>query len=861
MAGETNVGGILGFLRLDANQFHREIEQAIAEVDLLDGKNVDVKVRADTTGAAAKLEATERQVDKLDKSSARVSVSSREAGRGVGALATAVIALGPAIVPLAAGAAGLGAAFGGLGAAGVLAIVGITDEMKKGTALGLTYQSTIDDAKTSVMGLAQVAAANVLGPLQAAVKDLQDKTPRLTGIIGEFSTMAGRTAGNLTTGLLSAFIALEPLMRDAGVYIQNLSKRFADAMSGPGIVAFGDYVRSVFPQVMASVESIVTAAVHLVAAFAPLGGGVLTSIKLLADIITQFDPSALTAVATAAGAVFIGVRSWQGLSGLVGKLSTALEGVGISGERAAGGIRALNAAAGIVGIAIAGLSLLMTTMSTNSAEAQAATDSLADALIRSNGAIDEGVRLTALKNAQDSGALDNARLLGISTQQVVDAYLGQGAALGDLSAQRDAALTKQKALVDAGKADASTMTDVETAYLNLKNQLAAAGIQWDDSKVKVQQHTDVLNANKGATSDAAIAMQNLASTYGTTAPVMQAVIDAQKKSAEQAALATAQMVYENNAAGLLKQSLDALSGKSLSAAQAQNAFDSSLANMGDHVTAQGKKIHFTTTSIKDMSSASVALRGQLLGQVTAAEQTAEAYGQMKGSSEAGRKKLIELRDQIIKNAVAHGVDKKAVEDYIGQVLDVNNLKVQPTKLDVDTAAALKKKKALQDSIDALKGKTVTLRINEVFAYTKLSAQSASAADRQVADMFGKAGSANAASRANGGPVPGFAGGTLVGPGTGTSDSIMAMVAETGRILRVSAGEFVSTDASRRRNRAVLEAGNRGATLQVAGGTGGGGMSASEMRMLARLIGAEFRSVRPVVDVDALSSRMVGGMSS
>ncbi|MFD6794522.1 phage tail tape measure protein [Prauserella salsuginis] len=61
------------------------------------------------------------------------------------------------------------------------------------------------------------------------------------------------------------------------------------------------------------------------------------------------------------------------------------------------------------------------------------------------------------------------------------------------------------------------------------------------------------------------------------------------------------------------------------------------------------------------------------------------------------------------------------------------------------------------------------------------------------------------------------GGTIVGPGTGTSDSIPAF-AEGGPLL-VSNGEFISTDASRRRNEAALIAGNRGATLVPVGGDG------------------------------------------
>jgi hypothetical protein len=276
------------------------------------------------------------------------------------------------------------------------------------------------------------------------------------------------------------------------------------------------------------------------------------------------------------------------------------------------------------------------------------------------------------------------------------------------------------------------------------------------------------------------------------------------------------MQLENNAAGLLKQSLDALSGKSLSAAQAQNDFDSSLTNMGDHITKTGSKVKFTTTSINDMSSASVALRGQLLGQVTAAEQTAEAYGQMKGSSEAGRLKLIALRDQIIKNAVAHGVDKKAVEAYIDSVLKVPKT-VPPTKFDVQTAAA---KGQIREFVGVINGvptfRTVTLNVVSNVNAAVANVRSALSSIGAAAVAGKKATGGQIEGRANGGPVPGFAGGTLVGPGTGTSDSIMAMVAQTGKLLRVSAGEFVSTDASRRRNRAALEAGNRGATLQVAG---------------------------------------------
>ena len=60
------------------------------------------------------------------------------------------------------------------------------------------------------------------------------------------------------------------------------------------------------------------------------------------------------------------------------------------------------------------------------------------------------------------------------------------------------------------------------------------------------------------------------------------------------------------------------------------------------------------------------------------------------------------------------------------------------------------------------------------------------------------------------------GGKLRGPGTGTSDSIVGIVREAALPVRVSAGEYVSTADSTKRNEAALEAGNRGATLGVVG---------------------------------------------
>jgi hypothetical protein len=273
-------------------------------------------------------------------------------------------------------------------------------------------------------------------------------------------------------------------------------------------------------------------------------------------------------------------------------------------------------------------------------------------------------------------------------------------------------------IIDATGKLASGFSHVIDAIEWLRNsklgQIGMAPEQVDKTAQANQRAADAIGEHTTHLLTLQAVSSPLATALGVTNAELVKATDAHRKTADSASAATLQMQLEGNAAGLLKQALDGLNGTNLSAAQAQNAFDSALSNMGDHVTTTGKKVKFTTTSINDMSTASVALRGQLNGQVSAAMQTAEAYGQMKGSSEAGRAKLVELKKQIIDNAVAHGVDRKAVQSYIDKILQVPK-KVPPTKLEVETKAALTGIAAFQKAIDSLHGKTVTASVR--YSYT------------------------------------------------------------------------------------------------------------------------------------------------
>ena len=734
MSGETTVGSIVGTLRLDAEQFQAEIDRVIAKVERLDGKNVDVQVNADGAARAeAELTGVAAAAEGVDRENVKVGRSSRDAGQDLGALGTAIIGLGPAIVPLAAGATALAVGFAGMGAAGVAAIFGIKNEMENATPVGVAFFYGLNDLKSAFTGLAATAASGMLAPFQGTVRDLVAAMPQLNLIISEFSGLTGNAARAVVGGLVAGFIQLEPLMRDVGGYVLDLTQRFQAMMSGSGLTSFGDYVRSVFPQVMTTLEHVVETAGRLVVAFAPLGGGVLSMLNAFATAINAIPLPVLTALATLGPAVFLGFRTWQALDPIVTALSAGLNKLAISEEAAAVGGHALTIAAGVIGVAITALMLVFAAQAESTRKTEQATNDYADALRASNGAIDESIQKIAAKKLQDEGALTAARNLGLSLVDVTLAATGNAAATDRVTT----AIAAQRAeLVATGAESTAWAGDVKvlTGALDINN-VAVQG-----ATAKNRDLTAATAVTAGATSQAGQALSALAGTYGVTVPVMQEVVSAQKSQAAAAELATAKMRYENDAAGVLKQSLDALSGKALSAAQAQQSFDSATVSLRNSTLGAKGAIDASKTAIEGNSAAAVSNRGSLLNLVTAANGVAEATAKQTGSTEAGRQALATMRSQILDNAAASGLNRAEVEKFISTVLKVPS-SVPPTKLEADTADGLARIAAFQSAVNAIRGTSVTITTNRVdtYATTNKEVAPSPAADGAIFKAFAAGG--------------------------------------------------------------------------------------------------------------------------
>jgi len=193
----------------------------------------------------------------------------------------------------------------------------------------------------------------------------------------------------------------------------------------------------------------------------------------------------------------------------------------------------------------------------------------------------------------------------------------------------------------------------------------------------------------------------------------------------------------------------------------------------------------------------VALRGQLNSQVTDLQNVVEANGGLSESTGKARAQMVTMRQQIIDNAVAHGVNRDAVTAYVDKLMAIPAT-IPPAQLDIDTAAAAANIAAIQRQILSIRAQPITLSFTANYSAAVATALGAARAGIQL-------------------NLPGHAaGGMITGLGSGTSDSILGVTAAGVPITRVSPGEFVVNAGATARNRAQLEALNAG---QQGAGTG------------------------------------------
>lgn len=678
-------------------------------------RRVTAEREKDTQATARQESVVRRFTDALDQN----TESGRRGRVGLQALVFLSPAIVGAIAPIGAAAISLAGAFGGMAAAGVLAVIGIKKEMDAGTTTGNAYASGLSSLKTVLDSLSKTAAVSMLGSFQQATATITANLPALNSQIGTFTGLLGKIGTTALDGLITGLRVANPLFQAAGLVVLDLVEKFNQFTASTGFSQFVTYAVGQLPLVMNFLGQTGTLVMNLVQAFAPLGQ---VTISVLSGLIGMLNSVPLPVLA--------GLVTTVTSLGVAFKIAPAIVAFG----QAIGFVAASSQlAVPVLGIMLAAITGLIAATLSATIGNQANTASVQDytqALKEDNNAIGEHVRAQAAKAVVDSGAAQAAQRLGLSLQDVTDAAVGNADAIKRIKDATDTAsqgIPKWISdLAPASQKNREVASDVDLLRQKILGASGAIPDQIEKQRILAQ----ILGETGNSASKQDSALQQLANKYGVSVTAIQGAQDQQKKTQDQLDATTLAMRMQNDAAGLLKMAWDQLNGKALSAAQAQNAFDSSLANMGTHVTDAGKQITFTTNSINDMSAASVSLRGQLNTQVQNLAAVVAANGGLSNSTQEAKQQYAAMRQQIIDNAVAHGVNRDAVTAYIDKIMQIPMTVTTQVNLDDYASNPIQ---AIKDRLASIP-RDVTTQVRTINSFTP--------DDGPIG-------------RASGGPVPGY----------------------------------------------------------------------------------------------------------
>ena len=471
----------------------------------------------------------------------------------------------------------------------------------------------------------------------------------------------------------------------------------------------------------------------------------------------------------------------------------SLKNIGKSGAGVKAGLSGLVGAINPWTVALGAATFALTHYFDEAQKVNGIADSLAATVDKATGAFTASSRTSAKEALFGDLSADDIKLLedlGVNFDELAKGALEGGAAYEQ---QRD----KVIALVQEHQGIFSVFSDESMATEGLLRSYVRLGDGADRTRTTSARLKDETQATGDAAQEAAPKVDTLA---------------IKEKLAHDAAATAAESHKE------LAQAILDVADAAVSADQAESDWQQAIDDADKAIKENGRTVKNHRTELDLNTEAGRNNQDALIGLRDKALEVAEANLTQGDSTDSVKGKMALAREEFIKVATKMGLNKTAAEKLAtqyglteGKVDDLNTAMGETpaevkAKIEVNTAAA----KIAMAGINAI----LTAFDNRVATATATVATAQNSPFwRPVRQRFG-------------GPVghiPGYAGGTLIGPGTGTSDSIHAFVRQSGRALMLSNGEFISTESSRRRNQAALEAGNKGAQLTVAGTETSGGL--------------------------------------
>ncbi|MEV4383947.1 NlpC/P60 family protein, partial [Streptosporangium sp. NPDC049644] len=184
----------------------------------------------------------------------------------------------------------------------------VTGALKVLQGLFKPLEPLIKGTSAALVGLEQSASKALGGKFWTSFfKDLSTAAP--TAVTG-----LGKSLGNITTGVAGMIKAFLPFTGTIVGGIQKATAAFStwgqNLGKSEGFKAFVAYVKANWPAVQTLFSNVAAVVKNLIVGLAPLGSGALSGLSGIASLLAKMPPETLAAIATAVGAVALGVKAW-----------------------------------------------------------------------------------------------------------------------------------------------------------------------------------------------------------------------------------------------------------------------------------------------------------------------------------------------------------------------------------------------------------------------------------------------------------------------------------------------------------------------------------------------------------------------
>jgi hypothetical protein len=479
------------------------------------------------------------------------------------------------------------------------------------------------------------------------------------------------------------------------------------------------------------------------------------------------------------------------------------------------GVGALGKAIGPVGIALSIGAGLLALYGAKSQEADSRVGDLTAKIREQGGVINKNNRETAAKILADKGILDAASRAGVSTSLLTSAYLGNQDARKKVNDAVDAGLAISSKDIGAGKAQRTQTAEQIKALILLSEQFPGLIADYDKSAAGQSKVASATAEVTGATR-----------TWTSVAEDAKEKLDAQKQAADR-----------------LKVSIDILSGANIDVTQAQIAYAKAQAALSagvKEITEANKKKTRSEQESKTSLDANTVAGQTNLTNITALAQAAGSYATAvaarANTEEAGRIVLEKARAAFVKQATQLGFTKAEVVKLTAAYFRVPS-RVK-TEVELRIEAAKKRAAEIQRSITQIKGRVVTVQVNQSGNLQRIFH------DLAVIKGYG---TIPVNIQVNGKTI-GFSKGGEVKGGTAGQDSVPALLMPGERVLTVA------------QNRAYRLGLGRGTGLS---GSDGGSVNVAAGAFVLNVQGSLDRAVLPDVErmVDAKFQALAGQVAT